>query len=272
MNEVFEQRFITFLESEVRMQPSLLNSNLLTNIKRKLIERYKGMNFGKYGLVEEIYSIDQNIGDGKMRAADSSASVYYTVRFKTKLYKPIVGTITVAKIDSVSKETSIMIDGPTVFIIEGDKINTNRFKYKGALYYINNNGEESKTPLQKGDYVLLRIINVSISPNESEIMALAYLEDIPTKEQITRHINFENDSTIAETPLSDIIEKSNEKTVDDDESESESELNLDELSLSGSDLETESNSPISNKKKSVVNSKIKLSNSDSDLSEISENS
>lgn len=267
MNEVFEQRFITFLESEVRMQPNLLNSNLLTNIKRKLIERYKGMNFGKYGLVEEIYSIDPNIGDGKMRAADSSASVYYTVRFKTKLYKPIVGSITVAKIDSVSKETSIMIDGPTVFIIEGDKINTNKFKYKGALYYINN-GEESKTPLQKGDYVLLKIINVSISPNESEIMALAYLEDIPTKEQITRHINFENDSSIEETPFSDIIEKTNEKKIDDNESESDSEsqLNLDDLSLSGSDLDSEPNSPVSNKKS------MKLYNSDSDLSEISENS
>jgi hypothetical protein len=240
-NDIFGQRFITYLTSQVRVPPNMLNPNLLTNIKHKLIDKYKGNNFGKYGFIEDIYSIDSNIGDGVMRAADTSCSVYYNVKFKAKIYKPIIGTLTIAKIDSVSKETSIMIDGPTVFIIEEDKINKARFKYRGSLFHINDKGLESKTSLQKGDYVLLRIISVSISPNETEIMALASLDDIPTKEQIKKHILTENDSTIDETEFTDIIALDNKNNIDIDEyihNDNDNDNDVSDISsLSGSDLD-----------------------------------
>ena len=230
-------RFITHLETEVRMHPKTLNPNLLSNIKNKLINRYKGINFGVYGFIEDIYSVDPNLGDGKMRSDDITASVYYDVKFKAKIYKPIVGSNLIAKIDSLSRETLNIIDGPAVFIVEEEAINRERFKYRGGLFHINKDGEESKIPLQVGDYVILKVIDVLIAPNEVNILSLAYLFDIPTKEEIKQYVIAENDSSLDETPLEEIIAlQPKSKNVSDIDIDSDSDIS----SLSGSDLASDS--------------------------------
>ena len=128
--------FTTFIKTETCVPPIQLNSNLITNIKQNLIQKYKGKCFGNYGYIMDIYSIDGKLDDGIMRPENNNAGVYYNVQFKTKLCNPITNSVIVARIEDINKHMIFTKSGPIVIIIDGQNINPDKFRYNNKFIQI----------------------------------------------------------------------------------------------------------------------------------------
>ena len=187
--------FNTYLFVEMCVKPSQMNSNIKSNIKQQLIKNYKGKCFYDYGYIADIYSIQDDIGDGDMRAEDTSASSYYNIEFKAKLCNPMKGSIIVARIDGINKHMILAKNGSINAVISDENINPEKFIYnnsKNALYPIDNNKKEINEPVVQGTYVLIKILEKKIVNMDNKITVLASLEGIATNNDIKTNIINEN--------------------------------------------------------------------------------
>lgn len=205
--------YITYIETEVCVPPSQLNSNLKTNIKNTLINTYKSKCFNDSGYIMDIYSIEKSLGDGMMRPEDNTGSVFYNVTFKAKLCNPMKSTTIVGRVEDINKHLIYVKNGPIVILIDGANINTDKFRYntiKNALFPLNDAGKEINTPVNTGTYVNITILNKNITPKDNKIMALGRLESLAMPEEIKENIKNENSTNDDPVLLEDILQHDTE--------------------------------------------------------------
>jgi DNA-directed RNA polymerase subunit E'/Rpb7 len=201
--------YITYIETEVCVPPSQLNSNLKTNIKNTLTNTYKSKCFNDSGYIMDIYSIEKALGDGMMRPEDNTGSVFYNVTFKAKLCNPMKSTTIVGRVEDINKHLIFAKNGPIAILIEGTNINPEKFRYnniKNALFPLNSEGKEINTPVNTGTYINITIMNKNITPKDNKIMALGKLESLALPEEIKENIKNENSTNDDPVLLEDILQ------------------------------------------------------------------
>lgn len=70
-------------------------------------------------------------------------------------------------------------NGPIKFFIDSSNINKNNIRYIRSAYYpVNSNGEIINQTVQKGTYVMVRVMSKKIVKNKSIINAISTLESV----------------------------------------------------------------------------------------------
>lgn len=232
--------FTTYIDTEVCVPPNQLNSNLKTNIKQRLIREHHGKCFNKFGCILDIYSIEKSLGDGVMRPEDNTGSVFYNVNFKAKLCNPMENSTIVGRIEDINKHMIFAKNGPIVILIDGNDVNTSKFRYnnvKNAMFPLNDSGKEINNPINSGTYVNVKIRQKKITANDNKIIVLGYLESLATTEQIKDNIKNENSANDEPVSLQEILEHDDimSNAVEED---SKKPHNTDSTSTSNSELDT----------------------------------
>jgi DNA-directed RNA polymerase subunit E'/Rpb7 len=161
----------------------------------------------------DIYSIEKALGDGMMRPEDNTGSAFYNVNFKAKLCNPMENTTIVGRVEDINKQIICAKNGPIVIIIDGNDINSNKFRYnnnKYAFFPLNDEGKEINTPINTGTYINVRIRRKRMTAKDTKIIVLGSLESLATPEQIKDNIKSENSSNDDPIPLEDILERDTE--------------------------------------------------------------
>ena len=171
--------FITTLETDVCLHPKHMNNNIMDNIKNNLIKQHLNKCFNDYGYIDKIYNIYDDIKGGIIRAEDNTASSTYSVRFRCRICKPIKNSIIYAKITGINNVIIIAENGPIKFLIDSSNINSNNIKFIRSAYYpVSANGEIINQVIQKGTYVMVKVMNKKIVRNKSVIIAISTLESV----------------------------------------------------------------------------------------------
>lgn len=177
--------FITTLESDVSLHPRQMNNNIMDNIKNNLIKQHVNKCFNDYGYIDKIYNIYDDIKGGVIRAEDNTASSIHNVRFRCRICKPIKNSMIYAKITGINNMIIIAENGPIKFLIDSSNINTNNIKYIRSAYYpISSNGDIINQAIQKGTYVMVKVMNKKIVKNKSMIIAISTLESVISDENV----------------------------------------------------------------------------------------
>lgn len=177
--------FITTLNTDIRLHPRDMTNNIFDNIKNNLIKQHGNKCFKGYGYIEKIYNINNDIKGGIIRAEDNTASATYNVSFRCRICKPIIDTVIHAKIIGINNMIIIAENGPIKFIIGDSNINTNNIKYIRTAYYpVTKTGEIINQAIQKGTYVMVKVINKKIVNNSLNIIAISTLESVISDEDV----------------------------------------------------------------------------------------
>ena len=171
--------FITTLEADVRLHPRDMNNNIVDNIKQNLLKKYENKCFKDYGYIDKIYNIYDDIKGGIIRAEDNTSSSVHNVRFRCRICKPINNSMIYAKITGITNIIIMAENGPIKFFIDSSNINKNNIRYIRSAYYpVNSNGEIINQTVQKGTYVMVRVMSKKIVKNKSIINAISTLESV----------------------------------------------------------------------------------------------
>jgi DNA-directed RNA polymerase subunit E'/Rpb7 len=171
--------FITTLEADIRLHPRDMNNNIVDNIKNNLIKKHVNKCFKDYGYIDKIYNIYDDIKGGIIRAEDNTSSSVHTVKFRCRICKPINNSLIYAKITGINNVIIMAENGPIKFFIDSSNINKNNIKYIRSAYYpVNSNGAIINQVIQKGTYVMVRVMSKKIVKNKSIIIAISTLESV----------------------------------------------------------------------------------------------
>jgi DNA-directed RNA polymerase subunit E'/Rpb7 len=207
--------FITTLEADVRLHPRDMNNNILDNIKNNLIRKYVNKCYLDYGYIDKIYNIYDDIKGGIIRAEDNTSSSVHNVRFRCRICKPIKNSIIYAKITGINNVIIMAEHGPIKFFIDSNNINKNNVTYiRSAFYPITPNGDVINQAVQRGTYVMVKVMSKKIVKNKSNIIALSTLESIIPDNEVHKLITkqYEQQEEIDSTELLRYNDTSDSKT------------------------------------------------------------
>lgn len=171
--------FTTTLEADVRLHPRDMNNNILDNIKNNLIKKYVNKCYLDYGYIDKIYNIYDDIKGGYIRADDNTSSAVYSVKFRCRICKPIKNSMIYAKITGINNVIIMAENGPIKFFIDSNNINKNNITYiRSAFYPITPNGDVINQAVQRGTYVIVKVMSKKIVKNKNIIQAISTLESV----------------------------------------------------------------------------------------------
>jgi DNA-directed RNA polymerase subunit E'/Rpb7 len=181
----------TSLVCPVMLLPNQMDNKMYLHLKSNLINKLESKCYKNYGFIDKIYSIEET-SDGMIEAEDPTCSAKIIVRFTCSLCLPIVGKEIICKIDRMNKALISAINGPIKAIITTDKINKeNFFPDMNRNIRIKGNSEVLVPEM----FIRVLVLSKSFSDYDSNILAIAYLQDIATQEQINQFYLIKNDST-----------------------------------------------------------------------------
>lgn len=173
----------TIIGTTVSLRPDQMDNNVYINLKKNLEDNVLGKCYRQYGYIQEIFELIK-YEDGYIETENLSGSAKFNVLFSCKLCRPTESQQIICKIEKANRVLITGKNGPITIIITGNNINENifftdtkknRFKYK--------KDGESKL-LETGDYVKVTVLKFTFNHNGSNIMAICYLDDIPTDKEI----------------------------------------------------------------------------------------
>lgn len=206
--------FNTEFNADVRVLPNQMNNNIVENIKNNLLKKYSNRCFENYGYIEKVYDINNDIKGGLIRAEDNTASSVYRVNFKCRICHPVSKSIIVAKIVGINNVIIVAENGPIKFIIGSNHINNNNIQYRKSAYYpVNSNGDIINKPIQKGTYVMVKVLNKKIVKNKRNIIAIGSLESVIPDTEVTNAIKdqYESEEKITSDELLELDNKFNDE-------------------------------------------------------------
>ena len=184
----------TTLVCPIMLHPNQMDNKMYLHIKTNLNDKLVGKCYKNYGFISKIYKIDE-ISEGVIEAEDPSCSAKIIVKFSCRLCIPIKNKEIICKIDRMNKALISGINGPIKVIITSDKINKEKF-----FSDMNRNiriKETSEVLVPNIYFIRVLILSSSFSDYDRNILAIGYLQDIATKEEITEYENkFDNDDSI----------------------------------------------------------------------------
>jgi DNA-directed RNA polymerase subunit E'/Rpb7 len=193
--------------TRISIEPFNMNSDIKNNMKiilKKKIEK----KCNKNGFVDEVYRILE-YSDGIMPPENLNGSVIYNVTYHCKICIPVENTIIIGQIRVINQELIIAANGPIMFFIPKENIDTNNWDIpEGYLNKLN------KKKLQRDDFVKIQIMDKRINQNDSQIKSIGKLIDFASSEDVEKYFG------------SKII---SEKTTEDIKVNQQNSTNTDEI-------------------------------------------
>ena len=170
----------TTLVCPVMLQPTQMDNKMYLHLKTNLINKLVGKCYQNYGNIIKIYKIEE-ISEGIIEAEDSSCSAKIITKFSCKLCLPAKNKEIICKIDRINKALISGINGPIKAIITPEAINREKFitDNERNVRIISN----SKI-LEQNIYIKVLILQSTFRNNDVDIIAMAFLQDIATPEEI----------------------------------------------------------------------------------------
>jgi len=166
--------------TRISIEPFNMNSDIKNNMKiilKKKIEK----KCNKNGFVDEVYRILE-YSDGIMPPENLNGCVIYNITYHCKICIPIENTIIIGQIRVINQELIIAINGPIMFFIPKENIDTNNWDIpEGYLNKLN------KKKLQREDFVKIQIIDKRINQNDSQIKSIGKLIDFASSEDVEKY-------------------------------------------------------------------------------------
>ncbi len=162
------------------LKPEQMKNEYDIYLKQKISSRLVGKCYRDYGYVCEIYKILEE-SNCEIEDENLSGSAKIKLKISCKICLPIKNKEIICKIVSLNKEIIKGVNGPILFIIENNNINTNNFYID-----INRNIRSSTTSqiLSQGIYVRVLIDKIKINDNEKNIIAYGPLLSLATPDEI----------------------------------------------------------------------------------------
>lgn len=181
----FGPYFTTALEVDVRVHPSQMDNNIVDHIRTNLQRSYLNKIYENYGYIDKILEVDNNIKGGVIRAEDNTSSSVHRVKFQARICNPIRNTIISGQITSINNMMIIAQNGPVRFIIDGSTVNTDNIQYrKSAFYPVSPDGSILDKPIEKGTYVMIRVMSKKLVKNKKIIFVIGRLEYVVPDDKI----------------------------------------------------------------------------------------
>jgi len=135
----------------------------------------------KNGFVDEVYRILE-YSDGMMPPENLNGSVIYNVTYHCKICIPVENTIIIGQIRIINQELIIAANGPIMFFIPKENIDTNNWDIPDG--YLN---KTNKKKLQRDDFVKIQIMDKRINQNDTQIKSIGKLIDFASSEDVEKY-------------------------------------------------------------------------------------
>jgi len=173
------------LYGKVPLYPNQLNNHIYVNIKDNLKKKFLGKCYRDYGYICDIYEVTK-YDRGIIKPENFSGSVLFEVSFNCRICIPIKNSLFAFKIVKESPAVIHATNGPIVCAITEDRISdrftrnqiTGKTRYKSGEKYIN---------LNKGDIVIVKIINISFGDSGDRIVTIGEMIDIGDDDHIKEY-------------------------------------------------------------------------------------
>ncbi len=226
----------TELTSSVSLEPRQMDNNIYKNLKNNLIKRFEGKCFKDYGFINKIYDVTK-YSDGYVVAENPKSAARFYITFTCKLCYPLLKKQIICKIDKANRLIMRLNNGPiNVLVTTKDRINKNIFFVDTKTGNLMAKKDGKSVTVTIGSYVKVTIESRQFNDQDTMIMAMGFLEDIATDEEVKKSYEKEYgmDNMIT---YDDYIR--NEKYVDENNGEQDSD---EETNESEEDSEMESQS------------------------------
>lgn len=182
--------FITTLEADVRVHPSQMDNNIVDNIKRNLERMYLYKCYYKYGYIDKIFDVSNDIKGGIIRAEDPTSSSVHSVKFNCRICNPLKKSVIMGRIISINNVIIAAENGPIRFIIGGmNDINTSNIQYKGSAFYpVTAKGDIIKKPINVGTYVMIQVMGKRLIQGSERIIVFGRLEYVILDDKVLDEI------------------------------------------------------------------------------------
>ena len=194
--------------TRISIEPFNMNSDIKNNMKiilKKKIEK----KCNKNGFVDEVYRILE-YSDGIMPPENLNGSVIYNVTYHCKICIPVENTVIIGQIRVINQELIIAANGPIMFFIPKENIDTNNWDIPDG--YLN---KLNKKKLQRDDYVKIQIIDKRINQNDSQIKSIGKLIDFATSEEVEKYFG----SKIVSEKNTEDVKMNQQESTNTDETE-----------------------------------------------------
>ena len=172
----------TVLHTTVTVRPHQLNNNLYLSLKENLKKKVERKCYGNYGYVMEIYEILEKSG-GVVVPENFNSSAILDVKFSCKLCMPLKKTKIICQVEAINKALTRLKNGPIFINIMAKRMNKEIFTHN--IYNDIQYKEDGKYKnLKKNDFVKVEIIDIMFSDKDDKIIALGFLDNIATKNDI----------------------------------------------------------------------------------------
>ncbi len=201
--------------TRISIEPYHMNSDIKNNMKivlKKKVEK----KCNKNGFVDEVYRILE-YSDGVMPPENLSASAIYNITYHCKLCIPVENTAVIGMIKVINQELVVAINGPIMFFIPKENVDTNTWDIPDG--YLNKNKNRK---LLAGDYVKIQIMDKRINQNDSQIKSIGRLIDFASPEEVDKYYGAKivSEKIIDDTKLDGKVDSIESANVDEPETES----------------------------------------------------
>jgi len=166
--------------TRISVEPFHMNSDIKNNMKiilKKKIEK----KCNKNGYVDELYRILE-YSDGIMPPENLNGCVIYNITYHCKICIPIENTLIIAQIKVINQELIIAVNGPIMFFIPKENVDTNIWDIPEG--YLN---KTKNKKIQRDDYVKIQVIDKRINQNDSQIKSIGKLIDFASSEEVDKY-------------------------------------------------------------------------------------
>ncbi len=201
--------------TRISIEPYHMNSDIKNNMKivlKKKVEK----KCNKNGFVDEVYRILE-YSDGVMPPENLSASAIYNITYHCKLCIPVENTAVIGMIKVINQELVVAINGPIMFFIPKENVDTNTWDIPDG--YLNKNKNRK---LLAGDYVKIQIMDKRINQNDSQIKSIGRLIDFASPEEVDKYYGAKivSEKIIDDTKLDGKVDSIESANADEPETES----------------------------------------------------
>jgi DNA-directed RNA polymerase subunit E'/Rpb7 len=219
----------TELTSSVSLDPRQMDNNIYKNLKNNLIKRFEGKCFKDYGFISKIYDVTK-YSDGYVVAENPKSAARFYITFTCKLCYPLLKKQIICKIDKANRLIMRLNNGPiNVLVTTKDRINKSIFFVDTKTGNLMAKKDGKSVVITIGSYVKVTVESRQFNDQDTMIMAMGFLEDIATDEEVKKSYEKEYgmDNLITYDNYVDQEKYTNEEDIDqkndDDDSEAESE-------------------------------------------------
>lgn len=187
VNELIYPCIDKILYTKIILNPNQMNNDLYLNLKKNLIEKLEGKCIID-GYIVKVYKILEYT-NGIIEAENFTGAAVFNIKYLAKICVAVKETTIIAKITEYLPNANFVLAEfgkimKIIFTKNERDINFKNFLISNDKNIIH---KESQNKLQVGSYVKLQLKTIRYYNNDIYIKCMAYLENLPTKEEIDKY-------------------------------------------------------------------------------------